>query len=98
MTLRRNQYLDILKIDPLVCDCDLTLNNRVTNALSEGADDMSPLFNAKIQRTSATTQFYWKGERESMSLQLAFPCHLRAMRLSNNASSDGRHARATHHA
>jgi hypothetical protein len=32
---RENYYLHILKI---VCDCDLILNNRVSNALREGAN------------------------------------------------------------
>ena len=38
--MRENYYLHVLKIDPLalVCDCDLTLNNRASNALSEGAN------------------------------------------------------------
>jgi hypothetical protein len=27
-----------MKIDPLVCDCDLTQNYRASNALSEGAN------------------------------------------------------------
>lgn len=35
---RVNYNPHILRIDRLVCDCDLTLNNRESNALSEGGN------------------------------------------------------------
>jgi len=33
-----NQYIHVLKIIPLVCDCYLTLDNSASNALSKGFD------------------------------------------------------------